>query len=118
MTYVVAFLVFLALPAMAAAARITAHYRYGAHGRPDLESGRTGDLGPTESRAPARSALLQVLGDASGSEDRTKDGRPTLRPVFNLGATPDPEGVGPWASDKHIRREFDLDETDHRGRAA
>ena len=49
---------------------------------------------------------------------RTKDRPATLRPVFYLGATPAPEQLSPWLSDEHIRKAFDLDTPDNRGRAA
>ena len=118
MTYAFAIVVFLALPAVAAAARIAAYQRYGAHGRPDLESGHTRDFRPAEGLVHADQPLLRVQGDASGAQARTKVRRATLRPVFSLGATPVPEGLSPWPSDEHIRREFDPDTRDHRGRAA
>ena len=115
MTYAIAIVVFLALPAIAVAARIAAHYRYGANGRPDLESGRTGDLSAAASVA-YNNLLLQARDNASGT--RTKDRRTTLRPAFHVGATPVPEGVSPWPADRQLRREFDLYTPDHRGRAA
>ena len=114
-TLLIAVVVFLALPA---AARIATHYRYGAHGRPDLEAGHTRDLRPAEAFVRARHPSQQVQGDASGSRTRTKDRPATLRPVFHLGATPAPEQLSPWLSDEHIRKAFDLDTPDHRGRAA
>ena len=117
MAYAIAIVVFLLLPAVAAAARIAARQRYGAHGRPDLEAGHTRDLKPAASVA-YNNLLLQAREDASGARTRRKDRSATLRPVFNLGATPSPEGVSPWASDEDIRREFDLDAPDHRGQAA
>ena len=117
MTYAIAIVVFLALPAMAAAARIAAHQRHGAHGRPDLESGHTGDLSSAASVA-YNNLLRQARAEAAGTRTRRKDRPAALRPVFNVGATPVPEGVGHWASDEHIRREFALDTPDHRGRAA
>ena len=117
MTYAIAIAVFLVLPAVVAAARIAAYYRHGAHGRPDLESGHTGDLSSAASVA-YNNAIRQARAQASGSPARAEDHRPTLRPVFNLGATPVAAGVSPWASDEHIRREFDLDTPDHRGQAA
>ena len=116
-TLLIAVVVFLALPAVAAAARIAAHYRHGAHGRPDLESGHTRTLRPAEAFVRARHPSLWVEGDASGSQAPTKTRPATLRPVFNLGATPVPERLSPWPSDEHIRKEFDLDTPD-RGRAA
>ena len=117
MAYAIAIVVFLVLPAMAAAARIAAHHRYGAHGRPDLESGHTGDLSSAASAA-YNNLLRQARAEASGTRTRRKDRPATLRPVFNLGAAPVPDGVSAWASDEHIRREFDLDNPDHRGQAA
>ena len=114
-TLLIAVVVFLALPA---AARIATHYRCGGHGRPDLESGHTRDLRPAEAFVRARHPSMQVYGDASGSRTRTKDRPATLRPVFHLGATPAPEHLSPWLSDEHIRKAFDLDTPDHRGRAA
>ncbi len=117
-TLLIAVVVFLALPAVAAAARIATYYRGGGHGRPDLESGHTRDLRPAEAYVRARHPSMQVHGDASGSRTRTKDRPATLRPVFNVGATPAPEQVSPWLSDEHIRKSFDLDTPDHRGRAA
>ena len=117
MAYAIAIVVFLVLPAVAAAARIAARQRYGAHGRPDLEAGHTRDLKPAASVA-YNNLLLQAREDASGARTRRNDRPAALRPVFNVGATPVPEGVGHWASDEHIRREFALDTPDHRGRAA
>ena len=114
-TVLIAVVVFLALPA---AARIATYYRWGGHGRPDLESGHTRDLRPAEAYVRARHPSMQVYGDASGSRARTKDRPATLKPVFNVGATPAPEHVSPWLSDEHIRKAFDLDTPDHRGRAA
>ena len=118
MTYAIAIVVFLVLPALAVVARIAAHHRYGPHGRSDVEWGRTRDVRPAEGLAHDRHARLHVRGEASDSQAGTKDRRATLRPVFNLGATPAPEGVSPWASDEDIRREFGLDTPDHRGQAA
>ena len=120
MTYafLIAVLVFLALPAVGAAARIAAHYRYGAHGRPDLESGHTRVLWPAEALSRARHPSRLAGAGHSGSRAATKTRRAGLRPVFNVGATPVPERVSPWPSDEHIRREFDLDTPDRRGRAA
>ena len=117
MAYAIAIVVFLVLPAVAAAARIAGHQRYGAHGRPDLESGHTRDLRPAASVA-YNNLLLQAREDASGARAGREDRRATLRPVFNLGSTPAPEGVSPWVSDEHIRKEFDLDSSDGHGRAA
>ena len=117
-TLLIAVVVFLALPAAAAAARIAARYRHGAHSRPDLESGHTRAFRPAEALARARHPSSMAEGDASGSRARTKDRPATLRPVFHLGATPAPEQVSPWLSDEHIRKAFDLDTPDHRGRAA
>ena len=117
MTYAIAIVVFLALPAVAAAARIAAHYRYGANGRPDLESGHTRDLRPAASVA-YNNLLLQAREDAAAARTRRKDRPATLRPVFNLAATPAPEGLSPWMSDEHIRKEFGLDTPDGHGRAA
>ena len=117
-TLLITVVVFLALPALGAAARVAAHYRHGAHGRPDLESGHTRVLRPAEALSRARHPSLLAEVDASGSRARTKTRPTTLRPVFNLGATPVPEGLSPWPSDEDIRREFDLDSPDHRGRAA
>ena len=114
-TLLIAVVVFLALPA---AARIATYYRWGGHGCPDLGAGHTRDLRPAEARARARHPSQQVQGDASGSRTRTKDRPATLKPVFYLGATPAPEQLSPWLSDEHIRKEFDLDTPDHRGRAA
>ena len=114
-TLLVAVVVFLALPA---AARIATYYRWGGHGRPDLEAGHTRDLRPAEALARARHPSQQVQGDASGSRTRTKDRPATLRPVFHIGATPAPEHLSPWLSDEHIRKAFDLDTPDHRGEAA
>ena len=117
MAYAIAIVVFLLLPAVAAAARIAAHQRHGAHGRPDLESGHTRDLRPAASVA-YNNLLLQAREDASGAPSGRNDRPAALRPVFNVGATPVPEGVSPWMSDEHIRREFDLDSSDGHGRAA
>ena len=117
-TLLIAVVVFLALPAAAAAARIATYYRWGGHGRPDLESGHTRDLRSAEAFVRARHPSMQVYGDASGSRARTKDRPATLRPVFYLGATPAPEHLSPWLSDEHIRKAFDLDTPDNRGRAA
>ncbi|MCY3648563.1 MAG: hypothetical protein F4Y99_10655 [Acidimicrobiaceae bacterium] len=117
MAYAIAIMVFLVLPAIAVASRIAAYQRYGAHGRPDLESGHTGDLRPAANVA-YNNLLLQAREDASGARAGRKDRRTTLRPVFNLGGTPVPEGVSPWVSDEHIRKEFDLDSSDGHGRAA
>ncbi|MCY3619821.1 MAG: hypothetical protein OXH67_17495 [Acidimicrobiaceae bacterium] len=114
MTYAIVILAFLALPAAAAAARIAAYYRYGAHGRPDLESGHTRVLWPAEALSRARHPSRLAAAGHSGTKTR----RATLRPVFNVGATPVPERISPWPSDEHIRREFDLDSPEHRGRAA
>lgn len=108
MTYAIVILVFLALPAAAVAARIATYYRYGAHGRPDLEAGHARDLKPAEASARTRHP----------SRVRMRTRPATLRPVFHLGATPVPERVSPWPSDEHIRGEFDLDTSDRRGRAA
>ena len=105
-------LVFLALSAAAAVARMVAR-RLGGRGRPDLDSGQTGDSGPAQAH-PSR-GLRPVQGDPPGSQTR---GRATRKPVFNLGATPAPEHISPWPSDKAIRREFDLDTPDGHGRAA
>ena len=118
MTLAIAVAVFLVLPAVAAAARIAAHYRRGSHGRPDLEWGHTRDIRPAEALARARHPSRLAAGDASGFPARTKTRRPTLRPVFHIGATPTPEQVSPWPSDRHIRREFGLDSPDQRGQAA
>ena len=118
MTYAIAVAVFVLVPAVAAATRIAAHYRYGAHGRPDLESGDLRDLRPAEALSRARHPSRLPAVDASGSQTRTKTRRATLRPAFHIGATPVPERVSPWPSDRHIRREFDLDSPDHRSRAA
>ena len=115
MTYAIAIVVFLALPAVAAAARIAAHQRYGAHGRLDIESGHTSDFRPAPGLAHANHPSLRFQGDPSGTQTRR---RATLRPVFNIGATPVPENVSPWMSDEAIRREFDLDSPDGHGRAA
>lgn len=117
MAYAIAIVVFLLLPAAAAAARIAAHHRYGARGRPDLESGHTGDLSSAASAA-YNNALRQARAEASGTRTGRKDRPATLRPVFHIGATPVPAHVSPWASDKAIRKEFDLDSSDGRGRAA
>ena len=117
-TLIIAVVVFLALLAVGAAARIATHYRHRAHGRPDLESGHPRDLTPAEALARARHPSSLAEGDASGSQAPTRTRRATLRPVFHLGATPIPERVSPWPSDEHIRREFDPDSPDHRGRAA
>ena len=117
MTYAIAIVVFLALLAIAAAARIAAHQRHGAHGRPDLESGHTGD--PSSAASAAYNDLLrQARAEAAGTRTGRDDRPATLRPVFNLGATPVPEGVSHWASDDHIRKEFHLDTPDQRGQAA
>ena len=118
MTYAIAIAVFLALPAVAAAARIAAYQRYGAHGRRDLESGHIRDFRSAESLVHADQRLLRVQGGAPGSQARTGARRATLRPVFALGATPVPQGLSPWPSDEFIRGELDPDVSDHRGRAA
>ena len=115
MTYAIVIVVFLALPAVAAAARIAAHRRHGAHGRLDIESGHTRDFRPVQGPVHTNHPSLRVPGDPSGTQARR---RATLRPVFNLGATPAPEKVSPWASDEAIRREFDLDSPDGHDRAA
>ena len=116
MTYAIVILVFLALPAAAAAARIVGYYRYGTHGRPDLEAGHARDLRPAEALARARHPS-RLARKPAGS--RAGAPRPaTLRPVFHIGATPAPAHVSPWASDEAIRREFDLDSSDGYGRAA
>ena len=117
MAYAIAIVVFLVLPAFAAAARIAAHQRYGAHGRPDVESGHTRDLRPAASVA-YNNLLLQAREDAAAARTRRKDRPATLRPVFHIGATPAPAHVSPWMSDEHIRKEFDLDSSDGHGRAA
>ena len=117
MAYAIAIVVFLALPALAVAARIAAHRRYGAHGRPDLEWGHTGELSSAASVA-YNNALRQARVEASATRTRRRDRPATLRPVFHIGATPVPQAVSPWASDENIRRAFDLDTPDHRGRAA
>lgn len=118
MTYAIVILVLVALPAAAAAARIASYYRYGAHGRPDLESGHTRVLWPAEALSRARHPSRLTEAGRSGSRAATKTRRAALRPVFNLGAAPVPERVSPWPSDEHIRREFDLDTSERRGRAA
>ena len=115
MTYAIVITIFLALPAVAGAARIAAYQRYGAHGRPDLESGHTRDFRPAQGLVHADLPLRRVQGDASGPQARR---RATLKPVFSLGATPVPEHLSPWLSDEAIRREFDLDSPDGHGRAA
>ena len=117
-TLLVAVVVFLGLGAVGAAGRIAARYRHRAHGRPDLESGHTRDLTPAEALARTRHPSSLAEGDASGSQAPTKTRRATLRPVFYLGATPVPERLSPWPSDEQLRREFDPDSPDHRGRAA
>ena len=115
MTYAIVVTIFLTLPAVAAAARIAAYRRNAAHGRLDLESGHTRDFRPAQGLVHADQPLLRVQGDASGSQAR----RPASRwPVFSLGATPVPEQLSPWPSDEFIRREFDQDAPDRRGRAA
>lgn len=115
MTYAFAILAILVLPAVAAAARVAAHHRYGAHGRLDIESGHTRDFRPGHGPVHANHPSLWVQGDPSGTQARR---RATLRPVFALGATPVPEHLSPWLSDEAIRREFDLDAPDGEGRAA
>ena len=117
-TLLIAVVVFLALLAVGAAARVAADYRQGAHGRPDLEAGHTRVFSPAEALSRARHPSNAAWGVASGSRTRTKTRQPTLRPVFHIGAAPVPERVSPWPSDEHIRKEFDLDSPDHRGRAA
>lgn len=118
MTYAIVILVFLALPAAAAAARIAAYYRYGARGRPDLESGHTRVLWPAEALSRARHPSRLAEAGRSGSRVATKTRRAALRPIFHIGATPVPERVSPWPSDEQIRRGLDLDTPDRRGRAA
>lgn len=118
MTYAIVILAFLALPAAGAGARIAAHYRYGARGRPDLESGHTRVLWPAEALSRARHPSRLAGAGHRGSQAGTKTRRTGPRPVFNVGATPVPERVSSWPSDEHIRREFDLDTPDRRGRAA
>ena len=117
-TLLIAVVVFLALPVVGAAARIAVHYRHGAHGRPDLESGHTRVLRPAEALSRARHPSRAAEGNTSGSRARSKTRTATLRPVFYLGATPVPEQVSPWPSDEQIRKAFDLDSPDHRDRAA
>jgi len=117
-TFLIAVVAFLALPAAGAAARIAAHHRYGAHGRPDLESGHTRVLWPAEALSRARHPSRLTGAGRSGSRAATKTRRTNLRPVFNIGSTPVPEQVSPWPSDERIRREFDLDTPDRRDRAA
>lgn len=117
MAYAIAIVVFLALPVLAVAARIAAHHRYGAHGRPDLEWGHTGELSSAASVA-YNNALRQARAEASATRTRRRDRPATLRPVFHIGATPVPQGVSPWPADQQPRREFDLDAPDTQGRAA
>ena len=117
-TFLIAVLVFLALPAVGAVARIAAHYRYGAHGRPDLESGHTRVLWPAEALSRARHPSRLGGAGHRGLRVAAKTRRTNLRPVFNVGAAPVPERVSPWPSDEQIRREFDLDTPDRRSRAA
>lgn len=118
MSDTIAIVVFLVLLAAAAAVRVAAHYRYRARGRPDLEWGHAGAARPAEALARARHLTRLVEGDDSGSPARTKTHPAALRPVFHIGATPAPEGVSPWPSDEHIRREFDPDSPENRGHAA
>ena len=118
MTHAIVILVFVALPAAAAAARIATYCRYGAHGRPDLEAGHARDFGPAEASARARHPSRLAQGAGAGPRARTRTRPATLRPVFYLGAAPVPDRASPWPSDPHIRREFDLDSPEHRGRAA
>ena len=117
MTYAIVIAVFLVLPAVAAAARITAYQRHGAHGRPDLESGHIRDFRPAHSLVHADHLSHQVQGDAPGPRDRTEARPATLRPVFSLGATPVPRGLSPWPSDRAIAEEFNSDTPGRRGRA-
>ena len=118
MTYAIVIAVFLVLPAVAAAARIAAYQRHGAHGRPDLESGHIRDFRPAHSLVHADHPSQRVQGDAPGPRDCTEARPATLRPVFSLGATPVPRGLSPWPSDMAIGEEFDSDTPGHRGRAA
>lgn len=117
-TLLIAVGVFLVLPAAAAVARIASHYRNGARGRPDLESGRIEGFTLAEALARARHPSRLAEGDASGSGTRAKTRRATLRPVFNIGATPAPKGVSPWPSDDSIHEEFDLVTPRHGDQAA
>ena len=115
MANAIAIVAFLVLAAMAAAARIAAHQRHGAHGRPDLESGHIED--PHWAASAAYNSLLrQAKAEAAGT--RSNDRPATLGPVFNIGATPVPQGVSRWASDDRIRKEFHLDTPDQPGQAA
>ena len=118
MSDTIAIVVFLVLLAAAVAARVAAHYRYGARGRPDLEWGRAGAAWPAEALARARRPTPLVEGDDSGSPARTETHPAALRPVFHVGATPAPEGVSPWPSDEHIRSEFDPGSPQNQGHAA
>ena len=115
MAYAIAIVVFLVLPAVAVAARVAARRRHGAHGRLDVESGHTRDFRPAQGLVHVNHPMMRVGGDPTGSKARR---RGTLRPVFHIGATPEPEHVSPWASDEAIRREFDRDSSDGHGRAA
>ena len=117
MTYTlpIAVVVFLALPAAAAAARIAAHCRYGAHGRPDLEAGHSRDFRPAERLIRSRCPLLRVPGIAP-SETRTPAREAVLVPVPAAPKGPADRRPSPtWA---YIHKEFDLDTPDHRDRAA
>ena len=115
MAYAIAIVVFLVLPAVAAAARVAAHQRHGAHGRLDIESGHTRDFRPAQGLVHADHPMMRVEGDPAGSQARR---RGTLRPVFHIGATPVPAHVSPWASDEAIGREFDRDPSDGHDLAA
>ena len=79
MAYAIAIVVFLVLPAMAVAARITTHQRHGAHGRPDLESGHTGDLSSAASAA-YNNMLRQARAEAriAAHQRYRAHGRPDL----------------------------------------
>ena len=116
-TLLTAIVVFLALPAVAAAARIAAQYRHGAHGRSDLEAGHTRDFRPAVSLVHSRYPLLRVQGLAP-SETRTPAREAVLVPVPVPAAPTAPAVRRPSPTWAYIRGDFDPDIPDHRGRAA
>ena len=107
-TLLIAVVVFLALPA---AARIATYYRWGGHGRPDLEAGHTRDLRPAEAFVRARHPSQQVQGDgrpdleaghtrdlrlaSEGSRTRTKDRHCNSEARVHLGAMRPARGPAP-----------------------
>ena len=116
-TLLIAIMVFLALPAVAAAARIAAYQRYGAHGRLDLESGHTRDFRPAVSLVHSWCPLLRVQGLAP-SKTRTPAREAGLVPVPGPAAPTAPAFRRPSPTWAYIRGDFDPDIPDHRARAA